>query len=118
MNNITRFPEAAGAAPANATVMRSREQAYVVTDFGRGIADAFQALGRTLARLKEITEEAYAMQELALLSEQMLAARGLTREGIASQMVGKTHNSNIDAAIRRFHEESTKVFEMPKRDAA
>lgn len=58
MNNITRFPEAAGAAPANATVMRSREQAYVVTDFGRGIADAFQALGRTLARLKEITEEA------------------------------------------------------------
>ncbi len=104
--------------PAISTVAQTREQAERVADLGRAVAAAFQALGRTLAGLYRIADEAYAMRELAALGDKVLSARGLVRSDLPTVVTHTMSDHGIETAIRRFQAEAGRPSPSRHRDAA
>ena len=104
--------------PAKSTVAQTREQAERVADLGHAIAGAFQVLGRTLAGLYRITEEAYAMRELAEFGDNVLSARGLVRSDLPTVVTHGMSDHGIETAIRRFQAETARPSPSHHRDAA
>lgn len=104
--------------PARSIVAQTREQAERVADLGRAVAGAFHALGRALAGLYRITDEAFAMRELAALGNKRLSARGLVRSDLPTVITHGMSDHGIETAIRRFHAEAGRPSPSHHRDAA
>jgi len=118
MDNVSKFPLSAVPGPAQSTVAQTREQAERVADLGRAVAGAFKALGRTLAGMYRIADEAYAMRELAELGDKVLSARGLVRSDLPTVVTHTMSEHGIETAIRRFQVQAGRPSPSHHRDAA
>lgn len=118
MDNVSNFSVSDVPEPAKLIVAQTREQAERVADLGRAVAGVFQMLGRALAGLYRITDEAYAMRELAELGDKRLSARGLVRSDLATVVSHRMSDHGIETAIRRFRAEAGRPSPSHHRDAA